>query len=119
MTRVKEMTIEKEKEQKEKLKNDVKGNTKKKKKMKSEDMRPDAPQFCETKFGEKEREIHEAYQILLAEHIKRKIQRKKQARMDAIREKERNQAKLDHTSKSPSILKRDIEDFLKVSNLNN
>ena len=99
VTRVKEMTIEKEKEQKEKLKNEVKGKTKKKKKMKSEDMRSDAPQFCETKFGEKEREIHEAYQILLAEHIKRKIQRKKQARMEAIREKERNQAKLDHTPK--------------------
>ena len=115
MTRVKEMTIEKEKEQKEKLRNEVKGKTKKKKKIKSEDMKPDAPQFCETKFGEKEREIHEAYQILLAEHIKRKIQRKKQARIEAIREKERNQAKVDNTPKSPALLKKDIEEFLKVS----
>ena len=114
-TRVHEMTIEKEKEQKEKLKQDAKG--KKKKKKKTDDMRPDAPQFCETKFGEKERQIHEAYQTLLAEHIKRKIQRKKLARMEAIREKERVQAKYDQTPKSPATLRQDISDFLQVSNV--
>ena len=110
-SRVKEMTMVKEKEQSEKSKKEIKG---KKKKKKTEDLRSDAPQLCMTKFGEEERKIHEAYQILLAEHIKRKIQRKKLARMEAIREKERVQAKLDQTPKSPATLKQDISDFLQV-----
>ena len=112
-SRVKEMTMVKEKEQKEKSKQETRG--KKKKKKKSEDAGSDAPQLCMTKFGEDERKIHEAYQILLAEHIKRKIQRKKLARMEAIREKERVQAKHEQTPKSPSTLKQDISDFLQVS----
>lgn len=112
-SRVKEMTMVKEKEQQEKSKQESKG--KKKKKKKAEDMKPDDSQLCMTKFGEDERKIHEAYQILLAEHIKRKIQRKKLARMEAIREKERVQAKLEQTPKSPATLKQDISDFLEVS----
>ena len=111
-SRVKEMTMEKEKEQKEKSKQESKG---KKKKKKAEDMKADDSQLCMTKFGEDERKIHEAYQILLAEHIKRKIQRKKLARMEAIREKERVQAKLEQSPKSPATLKQDISDFLQVS----
>ena len=110
-SRVKEMTMVKEKEQSEKSKKETRG---KKKKKKAEDLRSDAPQLCMTKFGEEERKIHEAYQILLAEHIKRKIQRKKLARMEAIREKERVQAKLDQSPKSPATLKQDISDFLQV-----
>ena len=112
-SRVKEMTIVKEKEQKEKSKQETRG--KKKKKKKTEDAGSDAPQLCMTKFGEDERKIHEAYQILLAEHIKRKIQRKKLARMEAIREKERVQAKHEKTPMSPSTLKQDISDFLQVN----
>ena len=111
--RIKEATTEKEKLQKEKFKQDSKG--KKKKKIKAEDMRADAPQFCQTKFGEKEREYHEAYQVLLAEHLKRKALRKKQARMQAIREKERVEVKNNQDFKSPAVLKREIDDFLKVT----
>jgi hypothetical protein len=101
---------QKEKEQKEKEKKDVKNGKKKKKLKQSEDIKPNAPQEAH-KFGDKEREIHEAYQVLLAEYFKRKQHRKRQARIDAIREKEANAVL---AAKSCRNSNRDLEDLNKV-----
>ena len=108
--RIKETAKQKERDQREKRRNDAKNIRKKSRR--SEDTRSDAPQDFPSKFGDKEREIHEAYQILLAEYLKRKQQRKRQARIDAIRDKEANEVRCAKPRLSSSEA---IEDLFKVS----
>ena len=83
LLRMKEVT-EQQKAEKEKEKKDKEQGRKKK----LENMRTDATLNFKSKLGDQEREIHEAYQILLAETIRRRNQRKKQARIRAAREKD-------------------------------
>jgi len=112
--RIKETSRQKETERKEKLKKDIINGKKKLKK--SEDMRPNAPQDFPSRFADKERQIHEAYQILFAEYLKRKHQRKRQARIDAIREKEANEVLVEKSSRNSS---KDLHDLFKVPPIQN
>ena len=77
-------------------------------------MKPDAPQVMSSKFSDKEREVHEAYQTLLGEFFKRKQQRRKQARMDAIREKELAEIRPPKSpTKSPGASRKEMSEFQK------
>ena len=84
--RMHEVLEQQKKEKKEKEKRDKERG--KRRRVKPEDMRPDAPVKFKSKLADQEREIHEAYQILLAESIKRRQQRRKQGRIQAIKEQE-------------------------------
>ena len=102
---------QKKQEKREKLQKDSKPGKKKKK---ADDTKPDAPQVMSSKFSDKEREVHEAYQTLLGEFFKRKQQRRKQARMDAIREKELAEIRPPKSpTKSPGASRKEMSEFQK------
>ena len=105
------LTEQHKKEIKEKSKQETKVK-KGKKKVKTEES--EASQNITSKFYDKEREIHEAYQVLLGEYLKRKQQRKREARMIAIRETEAAESRLSKSPKTPQKSNKDISNFLKV-----
>ena len=105
------LTEQHKKEIKEKSKQETKVK-KGKKKVKTEES--EASQNITSKFYDKEREIHEAYQVLLGEYLKRKQQRKREARMIAIKETEAAESRLSKSPKTPQKSNKDISNFLKV-----
>ena len=85
LLRMQEVLEQQRQERKEKAKRDREQG---RKRVRPEDMNPSAPVKFKSKLGDRERDIHEAYQILLAETIRRRGLRKKQSRIHAIKEKE-------------------------------